>query len=257
MDIVAEHACNLAGSGVDGVMLSWSLGSAPTPNLSVYAECRAGERPGAVLDRVAEKLYGTDGVKPARKAWTAYSEGFRQYPFHISSVYCGNHTLGPANPLYREPSGWTASMVGYPFDDIKRWRSIYPEDVWIAQMEKVRDGFADGNRRFAELVSALKGDKAVAAGRELVLFKAIENHFRAVVDQARFVVARTKGDRAGMLAAACRELATAKSHLLLVRADSRIGYECSNHYFYLPHDIIEKALNCRDVIEKLEKEDER
>ena len=255
MDIVAEHACNLAGCGVDGVMLSWSLGSAPTPNLSVYAECRAGERPGAVLDRVAEKLYGADGVKLARRAWTAYSDGFRQYPFHISSVYCGNHTLGPANPLYREPSGWTASMVGYPFDDIIRWRSIYPEDVWLAQMEKVRDGFVAGNRHFAELAAALKGDKAVAAGRELVLFRAIENHFRAVVDQARFVIARTKGDRAGMLAAARRELATAKSHLLLVRADSRIGYECSNHYFYLPHDIIEKALNCREVIEKLEKED--
>ena len=45
MDIVSEHAHNLIDSGVDGVMLSWSLGSAPTPNLAVYADSRRGEPP--------------------------------------------------------------------------------------------------------------------------------------------------------------------------------------------------------------------
>ena len=49
-----------------------------------------------------------------------------------------------------------------------------------------------------------------------------------------------------------RELETAKRHLALVRADSRIGYECSNHYFYLPHDLIEKVLCCRDVFDRLD-----
>ena len=248
MDIVAEHACNLMDSGVDGVMLSWSLGSAPTPNLAIYADCRRGEGLDPVLNRLAERLYGKDGVARARTAWTAYSDGFREYPFHISSVYCGNHTLGPANPLYPEPSGWTASMVGYPFDDLKRWRSIYPEDTWLGQMEKVRDGFEKGNAAFEALVSSLSGERQAAARRELGLFRAIENHFRSVVDQGRFVMARTKGDKAEMAVCARRELETARRHLSLVRADSRIGYECSNHYFYIPHDIIEKILNCRHVI---------
>ena len=254
MDIVAEHACNLANGGVDGVMLSWSLGSAPTPNLAIYADCRRGEGTEPLLNRLAERFYGRNGVIPARAAWTAYSEGFREYPFHISSVYCGNQTLGPANPLYLEPSGWTASMVGYPFDDLKRWRSVFPEDVWLRQMEKVRDGFAKGNELFAGLVESLEGAGQKSARRELGLFRAIENHFRSVVDQGRFVMARNKGDKAEMLACARRELETARRHLNLVRADSRIGYECSNHYFYIPHDIIEKILNCRDVMARLEGE---
>ena len=252
MDIVAEHARNLAGSGVDGVMLSWSLGSAPTPNLFLYADYRRGEGIDPVLNRLAERLYGREGVASARAAWTAYSDGFREYPFHISSVYCGNHTLGPANHLYLEPSGWTASMVGYPFDDLKRWRSIYPEEVWLGQMKKVRDGFVKGNAAFAARVAALVGEKRKAAERELGLFRAIENHFRSVVDQGMFVMAREKGDKAAMTDCARRELETARRHLALARADSRIGYECSNHYFYIPHDIMEKMLNCHDVISRLE-----
>ena len=251
MDIVAEHACNLAECGVDGVMLSWSLGSAPTPNLSLYADCRRGEKAESLLNRLAERLYGRNGVASARAAWKAYSDGFREYPFNISSVYAGNHTLGPANLLYLEPSGWNASMVGYPFDDLKGWRSVFPEDVWLGQMKKVRDGFVRGNAEFASLVASLSGESQTAARRELGLFRAIENHFRSVVDQGMFVVARSRGDRAEMASCARRELETARRHLDLVRADSRIGYECSNHYFYLPHDIIEKILNCRDVISHL------
>ena len=66
------------------------------------------------------------------------------------------------------------------------------------------------------------------------------------------VLLRMSGDRDEMLACARRELETAKRHLALVRADSRIGYECSNHYFYLPHDLIEKILCCRDVFDRLD-----
>ena len=251
MDLVAEHVRNLAASGVDGVMLSWSLGSAPTPNLEIFADYRRGEGTDPVLDRLAERLYGAGGVPAARAAWKAYSDGFREYPFYISSVYAGNHTVGPANPLYLKRTGWSASMVGYPYDDLKGWRSIYPEDAWIGQMTKVRDGFIAGNEKFAGLVELLSGPTRAAAARELGLFRAIENHFRSVVDQARFVQARERGDKAEMLACARRELATAKSHLALLRADSRIGYECSNHYYYLPQDLVEKILNCRDVIDRL------
>ena len=251
MDLVAEHVCNLSESGVDGVMLSWSLGSAPTPNLEIFADYRRGEGTDPVLDRLAERLYGKGGVPAARAAWAAYSAGFREYPFHISSVYRGNQTVGPANPLYLKPTGWGASMVGYPYDDLKGWRAIYPEDAWIGQMAKVRDGFIAGNEKFASLVESLSGEKRATAARELGLFRAIENHFRSVVDQARFVQARERGDKAEMLACARRELATAKSHLALLRADSRIGYECSNHYYYLPQDLIEKILNCRNIIDRL------
>jgi len=34
----------------------------------------------------------------------------------------------------------------------------------------------------------------------------------------------------------------------LAERDSRIGYECSCHYFYTPQDLREKVLNCRMIL---------
>jgi hypothetical protein len=41
------------------------------------------------------------------------------------------------------------------------------------------------------------------------------------------------------------ELERAKAYWPIVRADCRIGYESSNHYFFVPRDILEKVLSCR------------
>lgn len=51
---------------------------------------------------------------------------------------------------------------------------------------------------------------------------------------------------------AAGESAAAKAFLPLVRANSAIGFESSNHYFYLPRDVVEKILCCRSILEKLE-----
>ena len=32
-------------------------------------------------------------------------------------------------------------MVGLPYDDLKAWRSIYPEQIFAQQLEKVAQGF--------------------------------------------------------------------------------------------------------------------
>ena len=39
--------------------------------------------------------------------------------------------------------------------------------------------------------------------------------------------------------------------LRLACADSRFGYESSNQYFYIPQDIREKILTCRQVLSAL------
>ena len=44
------------------------------------------------------------------------------------------------------------------------------------------------------------------------------------------------------------EVATAKELFALARDDSRIGFEASNHYYYVPQDLIEKAINCEYVV---------
>ena len=80
------------------------------------------------------------------------------------------------------------------------------------------------------------------------MFKAETLHFRSCADLARFVMAREKGDVAEMSRLARRELEAAKAILPLVKADSRFGYESSNHYFYVPQDLREKVLSCRAAI---------
>ena len=263
MDLVAEHAFNLAHADVDGVMLSWSLGCCPSPNLTAYRDItRATKSPGEFLDGLAKRLYGAAAVPFARKAWTAFSDGFREYPFHVGTLYAGPQEWGPANPLYLEPTGYAATMVGIPYDDIRRWRSIYPEQVYVDQMAKVADGFGAGCAHFDAMVAKCTGAQRELARREAGMFRAAYLHFVSVADQARFVMARERRTKAEtpdqrqsatheMREIVQRELSTAKALLPLVLADSRIGYECSNHYFYIPQDVREKILCCRAILEQL------
>jgi hypothetical protein len=263
LDLVAEHARNLASAGVDGVMLSWSLGCYPSPNLEVFqAFTKGANETGPVLDRVAARQYGAAAAPRVREAWTAFSDGFREYPYHIGTLYNGPQHMGPANPLYLHPTGYRATMVGIPYDDLARWRSVYPAEVWITQMEKVRAGFARGCGLWGSLLPDVQKAARAEAGRELGLFRAAELHFAACANQARFVVARdrmqaaaTEPERAlcrsELRAAARTELAAAKQLLPFAKADSRIGYESSNHYFYIPQDLLEKVLCCRQVLRDL------
>jgi hypothetical protein len=87
-------------------------------------------------------------------------------------------------------------------------------------------------------------------------------HFASVADQGRFVQARDalasaanlSPGRRNELRAIVRQVLTdeadrAKELYRLQREDSRIGFEASNHYYYLPQDLAEKFLNCRQLLE--------
>ena len=267
LDLVAEHGRNLSAAGVNGLMLSWSLGGYPSPNLEVFQAFTAkSQATGEVLDRVAEKRYGNAAVPLMRQAWSAFSDGFREFPYHIGTVYQGPQQMGPSNPLFLKPTGYPATMVGLPYDDLTAWRSIYPAEVWIGQMEKVRAGFERGCGIYGQLIAQASGAGLYELRREAGMFRAATLHFASCADQARFVAMRD-----ALLAAAdeparaaCRaelrkivqsELATAKQLLPLVKADTRIGYESSNQYYYIPQDLVEKVLCCRHILASLDEAD--
>ncbi|HYE18718.1 MAG TPA: hypothetical protein VEA69_09755, partial [Tepidisphaeraceae bacterium] len=96
MDLVARHAGGLAGRGVDGLQLSWSLGGYPSPNLRVFKLVLGGLSPDAALDDTARQLFGRAGAGAARRAWEAYSAAFEQFPYHIGALYYGPQQTGPA-----------------------------------------------------------------------------------------------------------------------------------------------------------------
>lgn len=263
LDLVAEHAHKLSAAGVNGLMLSWSLGGYPSPNLEVFHSLsERGESAAVVLDRIAERHYGRAAAPLARQAWAAFSDGFREYPYHVSTLYQGPQHMGPANPLYLRPTGYHATMVGLPYDDLTSWRAVYPAKTWIAQMEKVRDGFERGCALYSQMAEREASEKRQDTLRELGLFRAAELHFASCANQARFVMARDKMAASADSVARdeCRrelcsvvraELSVAKQLLPLARRDSRIGYESSNHYFYLPQDLLEKILLCRTLLAEL------
>lgn len=251
MDLVAEHAGNLLREGVDGVMLSWSLGGYPSPNLELFARFRRGAAADDVLADLAGDLYGAAARSAVRTAWRAYSEAFRNYPMEWPTVYYSPVQMGPANLLYAEPTGWCATMVNTPYDDLRNWTAGYSEkpSVWLDQMRKTADGFEAGDRAWRAAVDKMTGEARRRGEREAGVFRAATLHFRTSADQAAFILARDRGDRSEMRRLAMAELVTAKEMLALVRADSRLGFESSNRYIYVPNDFVEKVLNCRQIID--------
>ena len=260
---VARHAANLRAAKVDGLMLGWTLGGYPSPNLEVVSEI--GRNPGVTvdeaLDAVARRRFG-DAIAPhAVEAWKAWSRAFSEFPYDGGVVYNAPLQMGPANLLWEKPTGYAATMVGIPYDAIDQWRAQYPPEVFIGQLNKIADGFDAGIAALREATTTLTPSTAEsdALTSELRVAGACAIHFRSVANQSRFVLARrglesSTGDKAVIATELERilrdELALATQLYAIQRADSRIGFEATNHYFYVPMDLLEKVLNCRDLLDR-------
>ena len=237
MNLVAEHCSNLASAGVNGLMLSWSLGGYPSPNLEIAARFSAKPVPGVdqVLGSIAAKYYGVEGAPEARKAWAAFSTAFREFPYSCG-LYVNPSQVGPANPLYLKRTGYTATMVGIPYDDLNGWRGVYPPDVFASQFEKVASGWQSG---ISDLKAAIK--KAPAEHKndvqaELRFAQIAADHFQSVANQTRFILARDRlADGSHKLSAEEQqrlrseirkilesEIALARREFRLVQEDSRM-----------------------------------
>jgi len=265
LDLIAEHCSNLATTGIDGLMLSWTLGGYPSPNLEVAQHFNHSPPPSkeAVLDAVALARFGPVGAPYARKAWTAFSTAFREFPFHIGVLYTAPTQYGPSNLLYAAPTGYAATMIGFPYDDVDRWRGPYPADVLADQFARVAFGWKDGLAHMRKAVREAPAATVADARAELRLSEAAQLHFRSVANQTRFTVARNsllakdkslspdqrKALIQDMRQMALDEITVARRLFTLVQQDSRIAFEASNHYYYLPIDLVEKVLNCRYILE--------
>jgi hypothetical protein len=261
---VAQHAANLRGVQIDGLMLGWTLGGYPSPNLEVVSEVLAGASTSDALQKTAQRRFGSVLAPAVVDAWQSFSTAFSEFPYDGGVVYNAPQQFGPANLLWTQPTGYHATMVGFPYDDLDGWRSLYPPEIFATQLEKVADGFDQALDRLRKTTatarsSASKSERA-AFDRELGVAGAASLHFRSTANQARFVMARRAvlAAKTALEASQAMDLleVIATAELSLARRlhaiqlhDSRIGFEASNHYFYVPVDLAEKIVNCRDLLD--------
>ncbi|MBI5835416.1 MAG: hypothetical protein HZB16_24195, partial [Armatimonadetes bacterium] len=230
-DLVGEHLTKLSAAGVQGHMVSWTLGGWPSPVLGLLSQAP---------DRLLTGVYGAH-APVVTEACHRFSTAFREFPFHIGTAYNAPQNCGPRNLLFAEPSGYPATMVGIPYDDLGAWRSIYAEDVFEQQFRKLSDGWKTG----LDLLAGIAGKPDAALTDLRSTATAAWCMFRSTYLQVAFVRRRAKPEaKAELLAILDEEIAVAKTLCELARADSRLGFEATNHYAYTTNDLREKVLNC-------------
>ena len=188
LDLVAEHCANLSGVGVDGLMLSWSLGGYPSPNLEVARRLLSGGEARSakdeVLDAIARERYGSAAAPHARAAWKRFSDAFRQYPYDGGVVYNCPVQYGPSNPLYAKPTNYAATMIGFPYDDVDRWRGPYPAETFASQFEMLTAGWDEGLAELRRVCDqADSPTRASEAIEDYRLATVASLHFRTVANQ--------------------------------------------------------------------------
>lgn len=224
--LVDAHIRALREEKVEHLLLSWTLGGYPCNNIAAAAKY--------FYENIDETI--TDS--PTYEAEKLFAEAFREFPFHMSTLYKGPQNAGPSTLLYPEPSGYKATMTCFSYDDLEQWRSIYPVDVFEDQFRKLCLGWEKG--------LALLGDNESEVA---VMARAAYCLFKSSLDQIRFIRARDEGRYADAIELAESEERTARLMLEQMNKNAAIGYEAANHYYFSKGQIVEKILNCRQVAE--------
>lgn len=248
--LVAQHLANISEAGVDGMMLGWTAGGSPSPNLELVTEFARTPRPTVheAMLGVAERRFGLEAAETVVRAWDIFSVAYTEFPFDMAVCYYGPQSLGPANLLFAEPSGFAATMVTFPFDDLDGWRGPYSVQTFERQFEKLARRWEDGVALLAELLLTHPSE---ALEDECRIVEAAHLHFRSTVNQIRFIQLR-QTDPAGAAAILRDEIALARRLFDLVSRDSRIGFEATNQYAYIGLDLAEKIISCRQILQQWE-----
>ncbi len=241
--LVKEHLDNLVKAGVGGLMMSWTLGGYPGGNFELLSR---------TPEELAEEKFGSAVAAKVCEAWRRFGEAFREFPFHVSVLYNGQHNPGPANLLFAAATGYQASMVGYPYDDLDGWRAIYPADVFEEQFRLLSEKWSEGLSILSSISGKVSPENA-ASYRELVnIATATWCHFKSAHLQARFIrlrnAAPNDAELKEMRAILGEEKELAARLYAIAKNDSRIGFEATNHYLYTLNDLAEKVLNCEHLL---------
>lgn len=225
---VERHIKALRDEGVKHLLLSWTLGGYPCANIAHAAK---------YFYERGELVGESEALKAAAEL---FSQAFAEFPFHIKTLYQGPQNAGPSTLLFAEPSGYSSTMTCFAYDDLEKWRSIYPVDVFENQFAKLCAKWEEG---LALLADEPESETVIMANAAYCLFKASLN-------QIRFIRARDAGDRAAAFSAAEDELNITHRMLSLMNKNASIGFEAANHYYFSKGQLAEKIINCIYVMDQ-------
>lgn len=263
-DLILQHCENLSKAGIKGLMASWTVGGYPSPNFDVAKAFYFSSAPDRdqVLLQVARERYGAAAAAEAVEAWKAFSRAFVEYPMEGGDVvYHVPAQHGPANLLRLRPTGYRAGMMLFPYDDYKHWVGSYPVAIFQQQFEQMAAMWQPGLEKFRRVLERVPPERRSAAVKDLSVAETCYVHFQSVANQIHFYRLRAAYEAARpearpeiashMAAIAEAEIRLAAHQYAIARRDSEIAFEASNQYYYRPLDLVEKVLNCRYIIGKL------
>lgn len=243
LDKVETHISQLKEQGVEHLQMSWTLGGCPSPNLRLTGWLLENR---GTLKEFLEDWLGTELGEGVYQAQKKLSDAFSHYPFYIGTLYYGPQNYGPMAPFFLKKTGYRASMVGFPYDDVEWWSGIYPEDVYEEEYRQLVDGWREG------LNELLMYEGLNDALDEMILMaQVVLCQYESAYHHIRFINCRDAGKQEELLSIVREEMETVQTLIELRLQDSRIGFESSNQYFYTLQDLREKMINLAYCEEKL------
>ena len=238
--LVKQHLDNLRKEGISDLMVSWTLGGWPGGNFPLLH---------MDLHDFARSMAGEERAEELLRAWQVLCDAFAEFPLHESTqLHLAPQNCGPANLLFAKPSGYRATMVCFPYDDLESWcGGHFPEEVLESQFVKLSERWQEGLCLLSKLAPGIPSETKNRFDDMWRMAKVVGCHFSSCACQIAFIRRRSDQALAEMMSLLDQEIHEAKTLAAIVRKDARIGFEASNHYCYTYADLIEKVLNCEDL----------
>jgi len=241
-DLVIEHIKRLKALGVDGLMLSWTLGGYPTVVIDLVDAIFSDNFD---YDEWLKSKFSNNSAA-VKQAVSLFSEGFAHFPFCMDTLYKGAQHCGPINLLYPEKTGFKATMVAFPFDDVDSWRGSFTPEEFDKKLTALLSLWGKG----LHVLENLSGNAELDTLRRYA--ETVFVCLKSMLTQFRFNNERA-GDRTRLLALTEEEERLTKALYRLASSDSRIGYEASNHYYFTQNGFLEKLVNLDYIKSRLNK----
>ena len=257
--LIAEHRVNLTFWKVDGMMLGWTLGGYPSPNLQVAQRLTDrltdATKIDAALADIARERYGPDAASNALTAWELLQPRLSRVPLRLWRRLLLPRPDGPRESALGKADRLCGHHGRIPYDDVKRWCGPYPPTIFAQQFEKLADGWERGLSEFRLAAQKAAPDRAPEARRDLLVARAAHPALpqRPPTRSASSSPATPRIARPTPPSPALPRRIRHRRRLFDIAShDSRIGFEASNHYYYLPQDLVEKVINCRYLSQRFE-----